>query len=87
VKTKIAPVLSELLREPVKGVPMLASYHGRAAVAELRALLSVARAAIAEDALDRETFPGIVPAPGSVLSRKRRALSRLARASNPRRRG
>lgn len=45
MSTKIAPTLQELLREPVKGVPMLAAYHGRVAVRELRALLAVARAA------------------------------------------
>ena len=42
---KIAPMLQALLHEPVKGVPMLAAYHGQSAVKELRALLAVAIAA------------------------------------------
>jgi hypothetical protein len=78
---RIAPRLQELLREPVKGVPMLAAYNGRETVREVRALLAVARAA------DRL----IVRRPGHFIVRDgiqyakplRDALDRLARASGP----
>jgi hypothetical protein len=78
---KIAPTLQGLLREPVKGVPMFAAYHGREAARELRALLACA------DALRRLTTVGgcgldvcgtYFDEKCPAMNRARRALSRLS---------
>lgn len=74
---KIAPTLQALLTEPVKGVPMLAAYHGEAAVKELRALLAVARAATD---LNRTVSPTTDFA-RTKLDRLDTALARLDKAS------